>query len=151
MVKGENLNNIKYLSQVEKDLIGFHLRRGTARPGRSIGDRCSWARDKIKIAENLYKIKHWKIIQGSYEDLKNEVATWFIDPPYFKQGHGYNKKIKDFEKLAIWCKNRQGQVIVCENESGKWLDFKPLVTLNGTNRKSTECIWTNTNIENVLF
>ncbi len=70
--------------------------------------------DLKKIAGELYKIRHWEIKLGSYDELENEACTWFIDPPYQFGGHEYkcsNKQI-DFEKLAEWCKERNGQTIV---------------------------------------
>ena len=152
--KGDSLLNHKELSLPEKYLIGYHLRRGTARPNNTIGDRCSWDKDKIRIASNLYKIKHWKIIFGDYRELENENATWFIDPPYFHQVHKYSCQIDSYTELANWCKSRLGQVIVCENEHGKWLDFKPLIKLNGTCKQTTEHIWTNEKSDtkdNLLF
>ena len=98
------------------------------------------------LAKNLYKIKHWKIIQGSYEDLENETATWFIDPPYQFGGHSYKESNRniDFALLANWCRTRQGQVIVCENTKATWMDFKPVIKQFGTSQETTtEAIWTN--------
>ena len=89
------------------------------------------------------KIKHWQIIKGDYRDIQNIEATWFIYPPYKVQIHGYNCKIENYEMLAEWCKQRNGQIIVCENENGDWLPFQPLKKLNGINKQTTEYIWTN--------
>lgn len=135
------------LSEIEINFLLYNYQQGTVG-----GYKCSkWGeRDGyeniLKISKNLYKIKHWKIIQGSYEDLENENATWFIDPPYFRGGHKYkesNKKI-NFQELSNWCKSRNGQVIVCENTDAKWMEFKPIININGVNNtKSTEAIWTN--------
>jgi 16S rRNA G966 N2-methylase RsmD len=90
-------------------------------------------------------IRHWKTKLGSYEDLENEEATWFIDPPYQFGGHEYkhsNKQI-DFNKLGEWCKNRNGQIIVCENTKADWLPFKPMIDMQGARFKTTEAIWSN--------
>jgi 16S rRNA G966 N2-methylase RsmD len=98
-----------------------------------------------KIIENLPKIKHWKIIHGSYLELGNRKATWFIDPPYQFGGHSYvesNRNI-DFELLGQWCAGRLGQVIVCENTKATWMDFTPLVSNHGSMYTTTEAIWTN--------
>ena len=98
-----------------------------------------------KIASQLFMIRHWKTKLGSYEDLENEEATWFIDPPYQFGGHEYkhsNKQI-DFNKLGEWCKSRNGQVIVCENTKADWLPFKPMVDMQGAMFKTTESIWSN--------
>jgi len=98
-----------------------------------------------KIASNLHKIKHWKIIQGSYEEIPNQVATWYIDPPYQHGGHKYkhgNKQI-DFTHLSTWCQSREGQVMVCENTKADWMPFKPMVEFSGLRKTTTEAIWSN--------
>jgi len=60
-----------------------------------------------------------------------------------------NKNI-DFDKLAEWCKERNGQAIVCENTKATWLPFKPMKEMQGTMFKTTEAIWSNikTNYDN---
>jgi 16S rRNA G966 N2-methylase RsmD len=103
----------------------------------------SWDRNKIVIAENLYKIRHWKIIQDDYKTLPNEPATWFIDPPYQFGGHRYvesNKKL-NFVDLAQWCTTRMGQVIVCENTKASWLPFTPLAELHGQKHTTVEAVY----------
>lgn len=135
----------KCLSKEENYLIGYCISRGSASPKIKPQKYNSWESDKQKISSNLYKIKHWKIILGSYEDLENENATWFIDPPYQFGGHEYrcsNKQI-DFNSLSNWCRTRQGQVIVCENTKATWMDFKPVIQMQGSMFKTTEAIWTN--------
>ena len=131
------------LLEAEKYLIGFCIGRGSARPRNTCGKFNNWSKDKIKIAENLHKIRHWKIKFGDYRELENCEATWFIDAPYQLQIHGYNCKIENYNDLACWCKSRFGQVIVCENADGKWMPFRPLRELNGINKKTVEYIWTN--------
>lgn len=104
--------------------------------------------------KNLHKIKHWEIRQGSYNELGNEEATWFVDPPYQFGGHRYkhsNSNI-EFNKLSVWCKGRNGQVIVCENTKATWLPFNPIIKFTGTqNNTTTEAIWSNipTNYDHV--
>jgi hypothetical protein len=79
-------------------------------------------------------------------------ATYFVDPPYQKQGvyyrTGHNSKTLDFQKLAGWVKSlpNTAQVIVCEQEGADWLPFTPLPTPIRAGRKthSREVIWTNT-------
>lgn len=109
-------------------------------------DRPNHANYNLKrISQNLYKIKHWEIIQGSYKDIPNQKATWFIDPPYQYGGEAYscsNKKI-NFSELRDWSQSREGQVIVCENTKAHWMDFVPMTTIRGSLKKSTEAIWTN--------
>jgi hypothetical protein len=111
-----------------------------------------------RVCSHLHKIKHWKFITGSYDDLPNTRLTWFIDPPYFVGGHKYpfnNKKI-DYQHLAGWCKDREGQVIVCENTNASWLPFIPFKKIQGVAKTSTEAIWTNyhthfDNVQQTLF
>jgi hypothetical protein len=45
--------------------------------------------------------------------------------------------------LAEWCKERNGQAIVCENTKATWLPFKPMKEMQGTMFKTTEAIWSN--------
>jgi len=96
-------------------------------------------------AANLYKIRHWEIKLGSYDELENIEATWFIDPPYQFGGEHYKESSKklNFDKLGEWCKSRNGQVIVCENTKADWLPFKPMVEMQGAMFKTTEAIWSN--------
>ena len=143
---GETLDNFD-LSYDEKIFLGFIVQQGTTGLRKTVS---SYAVDGIvtqlkNVATQLHKIKHWEILEASYEDLKNETATWFIDPPYQFGGHEYkcSNKLIDFEKLAEWSKNRQGQVIVCENTKANWLPFKPMVDMQGAMFKTTEAIWSN--------
>jgi len=114
--------------------------------------------NKYKIvADNLFKIKHWNILQMDYLDLQNRDATWFIDPPYQFGGHAYKENKIDFEYLSKWCRSRLGQVIVCENTKAKWLPFIPIKAIRSISSKPTiEAIWTNehthfNNIQQSLF
>ena len=100
---------------------------------------------KKKIAKNLHKIKHWTIQLGTYDEIPNLEATWFIDPPYQFGGEYYrysNKQI-DFVHLSDWCKNRNGQSIVCENTKANWMDFKPMKSMQGSKYETVEAIWSN--------
>lgn len=98
-----------------------------------------------RISAEIWKIKHWQFIHGSYEGIPNEPATWFIDPPYQTGGHAYRESNKniDFPKLGEWCKERQGQVIVCEGGEARWLPFIPLTTQNVMRGERQEVFWTN--------
>jgi len=142
---GENISDKhKWLSDEERWLIGFCINNGSERPKHTAGrmNFNSWFRDKPRIAKDLHKIKHWKIINASYESINNTSASWYIDPPYQKQGkhYLYGNDI-DYSLLGKWCKERIGQVIVCENPDATWLDFKPLATMNGQRRATKEVMW----------
>ena len=82
---------------------------------------------------------------GSYDEIQNQEATWFIDPPYQFGGEYYIKSNKhlNFEKLGDWCQSRSGQVIVCENTKATWLPFYPMRDMQGSQYKTTEAIWSN--------
>lgn len=146
--KGQKVSDFT-LSDIEVKFMGFLVQASQGQPRNSTGtlNGIDVERDLKRIAKNLFKIKHWVIKEGSYEDLENEEATWFIDPPYQYGGeHQYkfgNKQI-DFIKLAEWCKSRKGQSIVCETTKADWLDFKPMVKNFGSNcTNTTEAIWSN--------
>jgi site-specific DNA-adenine methylase len=77
----------------------------------------------------LPKLPDVNVTQSRYQDIPNQKATWFIDPPYNNAaGALYTKGAKsiDYGHLAEWCRSREGQVIVCENQGATWLPFTPL-------------------------
>jgi site-specific DNA-adenine methylase len=129
-------------------LMGFIVQQGVNSPRLTVSSMAAeekQERQKKSIAENLYKIKHWKIQLGSYEDIPNEDATWFVDPPYQFGGEYYwtgNKHI-DYPALADWSKSRDGQIIVCENTKADWLPFYAMHEMTGTLHTTTEAIWSN--------
>ncbi|WP_341736842.1 hypothetical protein [Microcoleus sp. CAWBG640] len=101
----------------------------------------NWAVSKRYMAENLFKVKHWKIISGDYTLAPDIEATWFIDPPYKEnagKGYRYGSKLIDYNKLAVWAKNRKGEVIFCEGDCGDYLPFKPLLDLKGVAGKTSK-------------
>jgi site-specific DNA-adenine methylase len=90
---------------------------------------------------------------GDYHDIPNQEATWFIDPPYQGNGGKYYKHGNqnfDYNELAEWSKQRQGQVIVCENSEANWLPFRPLKQLQGQRHKTVEVIWEKDFINNQI-
>jgi site-specific DNA-adenine methylase len=147
LVKGLDIRTLN-ISDVERTFLSFLVASG--RPSNIVTkfmehDNGNQKRYE-KIAEQLDHIRHWKIIHGSYDELENVEATWFIDPPYQFGGEHYKHGTKelDFSKLAEWCKTRNGQVIVCENMKADWLDFKPVVKIQGACQTfTTEAIWSN--------
>jgi 16S rRNA G966 N2-methylase RsmD len=153
-LEGLTTEELGEFSDVEKKFFGFITQAGSTGERYSVGTMqgVNVDADLKKIAKQLYKIRHWEIKLGSYDELENVEATWFIDPPYEFGGHEYkcsNKNI-DFDKLAEWCKERNGQAIVCENTKATWLPFKPMKEMQGTMFKTTEAIWSNlkTNYDN---
>lgn len=93
-------------------------------------------------ANNLFRIRHWEIVHGDYFDIKNQEATWFIDPPYQSSGKYYKYNDIDYEFLSKWARERKGQSIVCEQEGADWLPFKVLIRQRGINSSSNEMIYT---------
>ena len=140
-----------------KILIGFWLNKGTASPCKRPG---AWMREGLRpksfwgpeirkrIAEQVEGISHWKIVEGDYTDAPDVSATWFIDPPYENSGKLYRHSSRniDYDALAAWCRDRTGQVMVCENDGATWLPFSPFLKTKSTEgkhgkSKSNESLW----------
>ena len=128
-------------------LMGFLIKRVQKTPGLTVSEwgETEIIRSKKRIAQQLFKIKHWKFICGDYSIIPNQRATWFIDPPYQIQGISYRHGSKniDFIKLGEYCKERKGQAIVCENSVAKWLPFVRMKEMNGLKRNTIDSIWSN--------
>ena len=138
------------LSEIEVKFLGFLVAgQGAAAPQYIVQKFGEYENGNQKVyervANNLERIKHWTIQLGTYDEIPNFEATWFIDPPYQFGGeyYRYSNKDIDFDHLGIWCQNRTGQVIVCENTKADWLPFKPMVDMQGAMFKTTEAIWSN--------
>ncbi len=106
---------------------------------------CEARRDTL--AYQVQFIDHWKTLHGDYSEIDNELATWVIDPPYQIKGKHYRQSSDniDFDHLGAWCRERMGQVIVCENVGADWLPFEPLYESFGQHRKhgrsNKEAVW----------
>lgn len=137
-------------------LVGFWCNKGSSSPRKS---PAKWMRSGVrqnsywgttiraKIASQVEAIRHWQVIEGSYEQTPDVEATWFIDPPYQLAGKCYRHKFNDYETLASWSKSRRGQVMVCEQEGATWLPFEPFATIKSTpgargKSFSNEVMWT---------
>lgn len=144
---GQTLDDFTFDCQEAKWFMGMIITGGPTQPKKrpsawKVTIRPNTQNYKIEQAcKNLHKIRHWKILDGSYEDIENEKATWFIDPPYFVGGKYYVHNKIDYSNLAKWCKDREGQVLVCENSKADWLPFKPLIDMTGSKFRTTECLW----------
>lgn len=109
----------------------------------------NWNSNLPKMAELVGKIKHWKIYNNCYSEIDNVVGNldscWFVDPPYKGDagtGYSHSSKDIDYDKLSEWCKNRKGDVIVCEGLDANWLPFEKLTqqsTING--KKNNELVY----------
>lgn len=100
-----------------------------------------------------------EVIEGDYQDAPDLEATWFVDPPYVlsgrgaegnnrPQGLGYAKGCRsdsiDYAALGEWCRERQGQRIVCEYAGADWLPFRPLEgggAFDSMSRSAGEVFW----------
>ena len=152
-----------HLPQEARWLIGWWMRYATYAPGNGFttcgkahlarGHGTVWTRlRRDKIAQTASRVKHWRVTNAGYESVANTPATWFVDPPYAcKAGRSYPHHAVDFPALAEWCREREGQVMVCENsDSPAWLPFTSFrecvgATQKGKGRKRTmEVWWTNT-------
>ncbi len=136
ILPGTKLKDIAFDCDQARDLYGFLIGKGESHPRRTASKWVTVDRPNLinyslnRIAANLYKIKHWVILLGSYDMAPDHDCTWFIDPPYQYAGHEYahSRKKIDYNDLSRWCLSRKGQVIVCENDKAKWLPFVPFVT-----------------------
>jgi len=128
MYKGDKLSDHKTLTNAERWLIRYHINPGSSQNSNvctAFGDKV-WNRAKYDIALNLYKVKHWKFKEQSFESCDNIEATWFVDPPYHSSGVFYQTNSVDYSKLSEWCMSRNGQVIACEQDGASWLPFTDL-------------------------
>lgn len=151
---GQSVDDLA-IPQEARWLVGMWLNRGTARPRKTPS---KWMRERIRpgsfwgarvrrtIAAQVTAIRHWEIHNCSYDECPfSGEATWFVDPPYQEAGRYYRfgSGLLDYAALATWCRERSGQVIVCENEGARWLPFEPLAAVKTTRaeRRSKEVIW----------
>lgn len=124
------------LPQEAKWLIGFCLNKACTGPRKtpskwlrtaSTPDASLWGDLKRRrIASQLEYIRHWQIRQTDYTTIENQTATWFIDPPYDKQGFQYRVNDVNYQHLANWVYSRLGQTIVCEQLGADWMPFQPI-------------------------
>jgi hypothetical protein len=119
-------------------LIGFWLNRGASAPRNTPS---AWMRSGIRpasfwgpearerIASQVTRIRHWKIVDGSYAGLDTSArATWIVDPPYRIAGarhYRHGSRALDFDHLSAWCRSLPGTAIVHENDGADWLPFVP--------------------------
>lgn len=139
-----------------KTLIGFWLNKGAAQPCKRPS---AWMRSGVskgwwgpevreRLASQVTKIAHWKVVEGDYTSASAITATWFVDPPYQQAGRLYRHGSKDidYDALARWCRELWGQKIVCENVGATWLPFEPFRVTKSTpgprgKGRSAEAVW----------
>jgi site-specific DNA-adenine methylase len=143
-----------------QDLIGFSMNSAVAQPRvtLSAGARkrresgrkfYGWTKElRQRVADQVPRIKHWHVHEANYSSatvLAATPATWFVDPPYVTAGkhYTYGPTNLDYEQLARWCRRLDGQPIVCESPSAKWLPFRKLGVVKSGPRSTTtrEAVW----------
>jgi hypothetical protein len=140
-----------------KHLIGFWLVRCGSSPANvphswmrsGLHPQSFWSIEKRKrISVQVAFIKHWSVVTSSFLDVPDAKASWFIDPPYEGPGNRYKFHTIDYATLGVWCKSRDGQVIVTEQQGATWLPFSyfdktrsPNVRGNRGSRESIEVVW----------
>jgi len=143
---GEDIRAIRWLSEVERDLMGLSITFAQAVPANIFTgwavrkDGCKLL--KRRLLEHVEDVRDWRITNFDYFHLPDIEATWFVDPPYQFARSRYPEDDIDYKELAAWCQSRRGQVIVCEEFGATWLPFQPLRTVWTTTRRMTEAIWT---------
>lgn len=140
-----------------RSLVGFAMNAATTHPCRTLSSGRKrlatmgrvfegWTEaQRNRVASQVSAIRHWRIIEGDYTAAPDIEATWFVDPPYNNSaGSHYAHQVSDYAALGAWCRERAGQLIVCENDGADWLPFRAFATLkpgiNGTG--SREVIYT---------
>ena len=158
LAPGQSVDDLD-VSEGARLLIGWWLNKGTASPCKRPG---AWMRGglrpnslwgpavRLRIAEQVPKIRHWTLIEGDYTHAPDVPATWFVDPPYRIAGKHYRcgSERLDCASLGEWCCSRKGQVMVCENEGADWMPFRPFRAIKASEARhggkvSREAVWTN--------
>lgn len=154
----ETTDELTHLSQEQRWVIGWWLHKGgtggrktpAAWMRSGVNRKSYWGPEiRERIASQLPSIRHWEVTSQHFRDMPNQSATWFIDPPYQSAGKEYRIRDVDFNELGEWCRSREGQSLVCENEGATWLPFEPFADIKATHGKdrsgvSKEVLWTNT-------
>lgn len=138
-----------------RTFVGMWMNKGMTGPcwtpsswlQKGIRPNSSWGPVlRERIASRLKHIRHWKVLDD-YTKAADVKSTWFVDPPYQgRLGQRYPVHEIDYASLAEWCRERSGQVIVCENVGATWLPFRPFRVIKGTEGAkrtgvSHEAIW----------
>lgn len=136
-------------------LVGFWLDKGNARPSQRPsswmrrGDRCDsfWGPAiRRRLADQVARIRHWKVAEGSFESAPDVRATWFVDPPYSGpcgRRYRHGRRGLQYSAVAHFCRDRRGLVIACEQAGAGWLPFRPLCRARSTHGTaySNEAVW----------
>lgn len=145
MKAGDKLSDLD-LNESVKHLLSLTINPGADSPRNQMtdfGDGSKFGQTnrivmlKMHLRRLVGRIDHWRITNLDYGDMDvDRPATWFIDPPYQKQGTMYAEDVDDYGRLREWVLSRTGQVIVCEQDGADWLPFRKLIQFKGTVRGS---------------
>ena len=159
----ENANELpEWVPQGARWLVGFSM-NVSARPTNILSSGRRMLREqgrhfegwspalRERVACQVDRIRHWRVIEGDYSEAPDVEATWFIDPPYQIAGRHYThgSDAIDYQALGDWCRGRRGQVLVCEAQGADWLPFRPHALLKASNMNATtagvsaEALWSN--------
>lgn len=144
----ETLDELK-VPQEAKWLIGFWIGTCRVRPAKTMTKWGNWSEMiRLRISHQSQYIKHWKVTNLDYRDLKiPKRSTCFVDPPYHKSGVYYRLSSKqiDYTDLGNWCR-AQSFAIVCEQQGADWLPFIPFMRTQSQSNGLGQCnevIWHN--------
>lgn len=147
---GESVDGLT-VPQEARWLIGFWLNRGSAQPkktktafsARTERSQLIWSeRARERIAVEVEGVRGWKVVCGSWEQLRlRSPATVFVDPPYVEKGRYYRYRDVDYAALGAWASSLP-DAIVCEQAGADWLPFRPLATIKSTRGTSAEVVYT---------
>ncbi len=151
MKEGQRLDDFNFDCDEAKNLCGFLIGFANTEPRKvttsKLTQRPNFMNFRLnQIADSLHKIKHWDIRLGSFEEIPNQIATWFVDPPYNSVAgklYVHNSSAIAYDFLGKWCQERMGQVIACEGVGSTWLPFRPVAAQKTTGRMSHETVWLN--------
>src|SRR5262252_2422116 len=120
------------LDPTTRALMGFWCARAASTPRMKVSPyardaSAGWSPTIIqRLIDQAPYIRNWHVCLGSYRQLPDVVATWFIDAPYQHLPNSYPYSRIDYEDLADFVLTRPGQVIVCEGGLANWLKFRHL-------------------------
>jgi hypothetical protein len=130
----QTVDDLGGAAEEARHLVGFWLNKGTPTPKRRpsawmrLGTHVDsyWGEAiRERVASQVEAIRHWVVIDGSYDLAPDVAATWFVDPPYEgAAGRLYRHRDVDRGKLADWARARRGQTMVCETGDAAWLPFR---------------------------
>lgn len=140
-----------------RSLVGFWMNAVCVQPCKSLSAGCKKLREmgrktqgwcdasRERIASQVGRIRHWRVIEGEWYDAPIEKATYFVDPPYNNKAGAHYKHGPagvDYKQLAAMCQVWPGQVIACENAGATWLPFEPFGEVKAAmGRVSREVVW----------